>query len=193
MNHGIKGFPPDTPLGLAFAPNIRAYQVAGTYSYTVPAHVKRIIVELWGGGAGAADGGVGLFDIGHSGGYALASLDVTPGEVLTITVGAGGTNAPTNGSDSHVKRSGITLALAAGGGSATAQVGTVKIDGIPGMTHNSVSMPYLGAPRGTYRNAQTQGNGLEPGGGGNPGNGAGNRAGAQGWVLIYEPEPTVIV
>jgi hypothetical protein len=72
------------------------FATPGTYYWTVPAHVHYInVFEVAGGGAGgqglSTDGGGG--GGGGSGGYSTyRDVKVTPGEVLTITVGAGGLN-----------------------------------------------------------------------------------------------------
>jgi hypothetical protein len=51
-------------------------------TFTVPAGVSRMNVELWGAGGG---------DFGGSGGFVSGTLTVTPYEGLTIVVGGGGT------------------------------------------------------------------------------------------------------
>lgn len=69
----------------------------GTYSYTVPAGVTSIKLEAWGaGGAGGsaqtATAGLNTRGGGGAGGsYASTTISVTTGEVITYTVGAGGT------------------------------------------------------------------------------------------------------
>lgn len=69
-----------------------ADSTAGTRNFTVPAGVYRIFVELVGGGGGGGGsggpsvGGTG----GGAGGYARKAIDVTPGQVISYTVGAGG-------------------------------------------------------------------------------------------------------
>ena len=86
-------------------PNGRAvFDQGGTYSWTVPDHVHLIDLFAVGGGGG---GGPGLTNVteggsgggGGSGGYLRSSnVAVTPGEVLTITVGGkGGKNTYSNG------------------------------------------------------------------------------------------------
>jgi hypothetical protein len=63
----------------------------GVYNWTVPANVYFIDSELWGAGGGS--GGVGINGAsggGAGGGYSRKVLTVTPGEVLTVTVGYGG-------------------------------------------------------------------------------------------------------
>ena len=73
---------------------------AGTSSWTVPAGVAEIMVELWGGGSGGT-GAVG----GTSGGYGRTVQAVTPGTVIGFSVGGGGTPGGASSSFSG----GITL------------------------------------------------------------------------------------
>ena len=56
-----------------------------TYNWTVPAGVTSILMEGWSGG-----GGGGTYSGGGGGGYMTAILAVTPGNTVTVTVGAGG-------------------------------------------------------------------------------------------------------
>jgi hypothetical protein len=61
---------------------------SGSQSWTVPAGVKKILIEAWGAG-----GGGNFFGGGAGGGYATAHFGVTPGGVVTIDVGIGGVKA----------------------------------------------------------------------------------------------------
>lgn len=72
-----------------------AYTTPGTYSFTVPNGITRLTCTV----VGAGGGGGGLWNPGDawsgagggSGGFYLNSIaTVTPGQILTITVGAGG-------------------------------------------------------------------------------------------------------
>lgn len=111
--------------------NIQAFTTPGAASWTVPAGVKKITVEVWGGGGGgysSAQSG------GGAGGYGKDIISVTPGEVLNITVGAGGSTCSSscgsanNGGATSLSRSGTTLISATGGllssagGSSTAKI-----------------------------------------------------------------------
>ena len=65
---------------------------AGTTSWVVPANVYYIKVKLWGGGGG---GGYNISSVtaqagGGAGGYAEKVYSVTPGQSVSITVGAAG-------------------------------------------------------------------------------------------------------
>lgn len=76
----------------SFGANTQLFSTSG--SFTVPAGVYELEVEVWaGGGAGgtcsiASNGGGGG---GGGGGYARKRIAVTPGNVIPVTVGLGGT------------------------------------------------------------------------------------------------------
>jgi hypothetical protein len=78
---------------------VQEFTTSGTF--TVPAGITHILVEMWGAGGGGGGGGAGVavgpyFFEGAAGGgaggggYTLAVISVTPGSVYTISVGAGG-------------------------------------------------------------------------------------------------------
>ena len=103
-----------------------AYTTAGTYSYVVPAGVTSVSVVAVGGGGG----GGGTNDTnsrGGGGGGALAyvnNISVTPGETLTVTVGAGGLGGAngasgTSGDESALQRSATYLVRAGRGSGGT--------------------------------------------------------------------------
>jgi hypothetical protein len=123
-------------------------------TWTAPAGVTAVKAECWGGGAGGgsgessssrSDGGGG----GGSGEYAQEpSLAVTPGDVYTFTVGAGGA-----------------------GGSVVTAGGTTTFPG------DSVSVVANGAPSGNFVSPGTGGTGSANSihfNGGNGGNGSGS-------------------
>ena len=79
------------------------YTSAGSYSYTVPAGITSITVSTWAGGGGgggwecSAEGVYAAAAAGGGGGggeFHIEEIAVTPGEVLTIEVGAGGAAKP---------------------------------------------------------------------------------------------------
>ena len=114
--------------------NTETYSVPGTYTFTVPACVFELTVEVWGGGGGgggawsksdnsggneACAGGGG----GGGGGYTQHTFPVVPGQTYTIVVGAGGaagvsvsttSNSGGNGGNSSFSGYGINL-IATGG------------------------------------------------------------------------------
>ncbi|WP_460077067.1 phage tail protein [Pseudomonas sp. H2_C01] len=67
------------------------FKAAGVYQWTVPANVWKVFVEVRGGGGSGAFGvletGAGG---GGAGGFSTRLVSVTPGSVITVTVGAGG-------------------------------------------------------------------------------------------------------
>jgi hypothetical protein len=82
-----------------FATGVQTYSNSG--SYTVQAGVTQMEVELWGGGSGSyasiastPSGG------GSGGGYARRRITgLTPGQIVTVTVGAGGAGGTTGGAN----------------------------------------------------------------------------------------------
>ena len=71
---------------------------AGTYSWTVPAGVTSVIVELWGaGGGGGKSYGFGApATNGATGAYGKQSVNIISGQTYNITVGFGGSGVPDN-------------------------------------------------------------------------------------------------
>lgn len=67
------------------------YSSPGTNTFVVPTAVTSITVKSWGAGGGGGGGGdTTSGGAGGGGGYAKATLTVTPGQSLTVKVGAGG-------------------------------------------------------------------------------------------------------
>ena len=111
--------------GQSFAQTVTTISTSG--SFTIPAGVTSIKVEAWGGGGG----GDGQYSRGAAGGgggaYSVQTYTVVPGQVYTITIGAGGSggttaNFPTAGGITTWTGTAGTL-NANGGGAANAYVG----------------------------------------------------------------------
>lgn len=66
-----------------------SYTNAGTFTFTVPAGVYWVLVRIWGGSGGAANNNA-VGRGGSGGGYAEGWISVSPGQNLTVVVGAGG-------------------------------------------------------------------------------------------------------
>lgn len=145
----------------ALATAADSYTGAGTYSWTAPAGVTSVDVEVWGaGGAGGGnptnqDGGGG----GGGGGYSkVVNLAVVPGNTYTVTVGAGGTGGTGNGNaggDSWFNST-ITV-LAKGGNGGTAPTGgTGGAGGAGGAAAAGIgAIKFSGGDGGTGRNSNT--------------------------------------
>jgi hypothetical protein len=192
-----------------FASGVQTF--SGSGNFVVPAGVSQVEVEIWGGGSGSyaslasipAGGGAG-------GGYAKKRVTgLTVGQVIPVTVGAGGAAGTTAGGapgaggtsnfGSYASATGGALNVfatvsAPQNGAAPSGVGVggdVNIGGSAGQ--NAVSS-YGGlgggAPMGGMQNSGTYGlPGIFPGGGasgaGNPGGAAYNGAqGAAGLVVV---------
>jgi hypothetical protein len=99
-----------------------AFSSPGVSSFTVPAWVTTVDVEVWGGGggsggtlgAGSGSGG------GAAGGYAVKRITgLLPGAVITVTVGAGGVagnSTPTNGTAGGTSSFGMYVSASGGNG-----------------------------------------------------------------------------
>jgi hypothetical protein len=181
--------------------NMQVYSTSGTSTFTVPAGVTKIMVEVWGGGGG---GGIGSTTVGRSGygggggGYGKQIFTVTSGTSYTVTVGAGGLagTASTSGGSGGTS-SFSTLVNASGGtggwsipvspsqfstgGSSTA---TFNISGQNAPIQDNNGGNCFGGSGGIgAMNGNTAKPGVSPGGGGGAGSQtSGYTSGAAGGV-----------
>lgn len=116
-------------------------------TFTVPDFIYKLRVQLWGGGGGGGVGGPAPGG-GGAGAYGLKIFDVTPGQMIPYTIGAGGAS----GTPGVAGGSSIFLTMTAGGGSGslggannfgvvggTAVGGDMNITGQSGDAGNSAS------------------------------------------------------
>lgn len=85
---------------LADYKNFATFLSTGTW--TVPAGITKVAIELWGGGGGAASAGGG-----GGGGYILGVFTVTPAAIINFTVGVGGAgtaNSVSSGSSGTISK-----------------------------------------------------------------------------------------
>jgi hypothetical protein len=171
-----------------------------TGSWTVPQGVTEIMVEAWGaGGAGGGNTNNGQGGAGGGGGqYAKSNISVTPGQSLSINVGAGGTGstgAGTNGGDTTLNSTTIVAKGGTGGatsdtggqgvGNQAGSIGDViyfggdgsNVAGSSGGGGGGAGSTGAGGPAsgitagiGTLELGGNGGTGLSAGSGGNPGN-----------------------
>lgn len=189
------------------------YTVAGANTFVVPSGTTKISVEIWGAGGGGNTIS-GVPNGGGGGAYGTAVITVTPGETLTLGIGAGGAagNPGTLGGTTSIARGATILLQSTGGAGAVAGYGTGVIGGV---TTSPAGIAFWGingqtgdvgiggsnivggrggdAPRGGPGGAQVSttgaaqgGNaGVAPGGGGGGGiAGATGGAGAAGQITI---------
>lgn len=90
------------------------FETTGTGTFTVPSGVTKVLVQAQGGGSGS----YGQYD-GGGGGYFEKSLTVTADEEIDWSVGAAGTNGPSN-NHSHVTAGGNTTITMENGDAYTA-------------------------------------------------------------------------
>ena len=109
--------------------------------WPIPAGVTKIMIEAWGGGGGGAAGG------GGGGGTYIRSqvITVAPGNILTITIGTGGsgaaTQAGTAGDGTITTVNGIIGTYTAANG-----VGAGPNYGGPGIGYLLLGVPFIHFP-----------------------------------------------
>lgn len=173
--------------------SVEFYGTPGTYTFVVPADVFEIFVTGCGGGAGGGGGhttstGGGGGGGGHGFGVLWEPYRVSPGDVLTITVGTGGAggnagSAGTAGGFSQVSGSSVTdqntligsngVLRMPGGSAGTAGTGTLGGNGgNPGLGGSIVGDADGGS--GGSRGVMVRPHGMiawgQSGAGGGPGN-----------------------
>jgi hypothetical protein len=180
------------------------FTTPGTYTFTVPLGTTSISAVVVGGGGGGGndtnpdEAGSG----GGGGGLAYqTSIAVTPGESLTVVVGAGG-GSDTAGGQSNINRSGTNLVAANGGGrgqspddgnaggaGGTVVVGTGGAGGAGGATTGTNTQGSGGGGAGGY--SGTGGTGQDgdttpaaTAGAGGGGGGGGQNAGGGGVGIL---------
>ncbi|QIB34737.1 hypothetical protein [Ancylobacter pratisalsi] len=189
-----------------------SFSTPGVYSYTVGQGVYALDLQLWGGGGGGGGAGSNgpptAAPGAGSGGYKRKRVDVTPGQVLAVIVGAPGAGGIAGGGSGQSGGSssvGALLTVAGGSGGTGAVDGYSGAAGVGGAaTGADINRPgrygqgpiaadvpiggmggaaFAGAPSGPNTAAGQEG--VFPGGGGSGGTGdlAGG-SGASGWVII---------
>ena len=176
----------------------------GTFTFTVPTGVSRLKITATGGGAAggtaASNAGAGQGG-GGAGATSILVTSVTSGQVLTISVGAGGSPSGGAGGATTVTSTGINISAGGGAGivtGGTATGGTINIDGGSG-TRGSlgtvISNGGGGAGGGSYWGGGGAGGSYSAGspggaasayggGGGGGGTGGTGGVGAAGVVVI---------
>lgn len=86
------------------------FRATGAGTWTVPAGVTRICIEIWGAGGGGA-----IYGGGGGGGYIKAYFTVTPGSSVSYIIATGGSGGSFAGSSANA------------GGTSTATVGAVTL------------------------------------------------------------------
>jgi hypothetical protein len=116
---------------------------SGSSTWTVPTGVTSVQVEMVGGGGGGSGGGTlygsTAYDIGGGGGAsgtAIVTLNVTPGQNLAYTVGAGGTG----GAAYSAPSTSPTVGLSGGSSSITFGTSVITSPGGGGASVNGTNL-----------------------------------------------------
>ncbi|GAC1040833.1 glycine-rich domain-containing protein [Rhizobium sp. No.120] len=147
--------------GSSVARNVQIFNVAGTFSFTVPAGIYWLYPECYGAGGGGAIQNIGTGSAhgegGGGGGCALGWIAVVPGQVITIIVGAAGSNNLTGGNGTGGGTSSVGAYMSATGGTGATNGGSpgaggmgiggqINLVGEPGFDGNdaALSIPASG-------------------------------------------------
>jgi MSHA biogenesis protein MshQ len=168
---------------------VEVYDTPGSHTFTVPAGVTEITVQVWGaGGRGGPRTGFGASGGGGGGAYASSVITVTPGQSLNLFVGAGSSGTSPGGnswflSSSTLRAQGGSSVpgnqqSGASGGSAAASVGTILFSGGNGADGSGAGIGQSGGGGGSSASGAGAGQpgngssgGTAPPGGGDGGNG----------------------
>jgi hypothetical protein len=183
-SQGPQGVP-----GLSLFSTMEVFSAPGTFSFTVPSGITKIMIEVWGAGGGGGNSSVnavGTMTSGSGGGYGKEIFSVTPGTTYSIVVGAGGTSGGGNGGTSSF---GSLISATGGqggynlgspfflpnGGTSSATFNITGQAGVLGYSSNGIgavgggSFGSFGGRAGS--NGLIAGPGNSPGGGGASGSG----------------------
>ena len=179
----------------AGALNTQTFNTAGTYTYTVPPNVRMLNVTACGGGGagGSGDGGKNNDGPGYGGGGSNLVTEgpfaVTPGQVLTVTVGRGGFGSRNSGSGLYgggeagrpttITGAGVNFSVDGGGGGGGHPGWGGAGESFPGSggVNSGGGQGANGAASGGYPSGGKSNNGGSNGGSGGPHN---MNAGANG-------------
>jgi hypothetical protein len=149
--------------------DIKSFTTAGSYQFTVPAGIVRLWVRLVGGGGGGGGGsGSSLSGQtwsgggGGSAGYSEGFMNVTPGQVIQVNVGAGGDGEPAGENGAWANSGGTTsfLSMRATGGGGAAGGTSTQSGGGPGMGYGGqINLPGGTGGDGNPNNLSQGGNG----------------------------------
>jgi hypothetical protein len=179
--------------------NMQVYATAGTSTFTVPAGVTKIMVEVWGGGGGGGGTNGGFGAGGGGGAYGKQFVTVTPGTGYSVVVGTGGSAGAVGGAGGNggLSSFGTGPLISVGGGAGGQPTGaggaggtstaTFNISGENGRYGYNTSDAYGGtAPNGGHGGlhgvSSAGGAGNAPGGGGGGSGATGSFAGGAGAV-----------
>lgn len=124
----------------------------GTFNWTCPTGVTKVMVSVIAGGGGS--NGICGGSNGGTGGTAVGIYTVTPATVYAITVGAGGAgNGGASNAGSGTSSSFSTLATATGGGGTNTSGVSTNGAGSSGNIKNSGTQSYVGTHIGFLGNS----------------------------------------
>lgn len=163
-------------MNLATPARAETFTTPGNWSFTVPANVYSVTVEVIGGGGGAGGYDVGQSANGGASAKITATIAVVPGQVLSGTVGQGGMNGFSGGT---WVSGGSACAGSGSGGSGTSAGGAGGNANCADGSYNGSGYSGGGGGGGGASSLLINGSGFIIAGGGG-GAGGGNSTGTPG-------------
>jgi Concanavalin A-like lectin/glucanases superfamily len=172
---------PGTLLGYTAGTTTVTESTPGTYTFTVPAGVTTLNIQCWGAGAGGTGGGATQGQAGGGGGAYSGepAYAVSPGDIISYVVGAGGagdhvgTSSSPDGGNTQFDTTGVAgSGVLANGG----QAYNGSINYGPGGSSSGNTVSFAGGNGGPLSYGQSNGSG-GGGSGGSTGNGGGGSQG----------------
>lgn len=151
----------------------QSFTSTGTTTFTVPTGVTQVSAVCVGGGGGGAGSDDDPNSAGGGGGLSYGTFTVTPGETLTVTVGAGGAGGT---GDTNVGGNG-----GAGGNTTIARGSTILLNGGGGQGGIEDDETSAGGVGGTSTGTERDGGGTGGRGGGPAVSSAAGGGGAAGY------------
>ena len=132
--------------------SVQIFTSSGTW--TKPAGITKVIVEVQGGGSSGADGNAGTrYGCGGAGGYVKKLIDVSSISSATVTIGSGGAGVstyPSNAGGASIWSDGTNTLTGGGAGAA----GTAPYYGGPGGTATGGDLNITGQRGGDHESGQ---------------------------------------
>jgi hypothetical protein len=156
-------WPAQASAGSAGPRGVQFFESHGTF--TVPAGVTSVVIELWGGGGAAGMGVQFASGGGGGGGYVRTVVAVSPGQVIPVAVGQGGAASceVDGGAGGDTSFGGLAIAGGGQGGSVagqggaggTASPGGISSSGEAGTTPNGPGGGNGRAAQGSFAPARS--------------------------------------
>jgi hypothetical protein len=159
------------------------FNATGLCTWTVPAGATNLFIETWGAGGNGGSAGSATVQCpkkgggGGGGAYARATSNISPGTVLNVLVGSGGTITTGSGGPSEVYSNTVSYVRATGGGPGGSVSNSQSCFNLPSGGIGGTVQAGVGFSGGLGQQAQATRGGT---GGGSANSGSAGGSGASG-------------